>query len=31
LLFYGYATGKFSSRKIEKATYEELGYLYVVG
>jgi len=25
LLFYGYATGRFSSRKIEKATYEDLG------
>jgi len=24
LLFYGYATGVFSSRKIEKATYDEL-------
>jgi transposase len=31
LLFYGYATGKFSSRKIEKATYENLGYRYVAG
>jgi transposase len=31
LLFYGYATGKFSSRKIEKATYEDLGYRYVAG
>lgn len=31
LLFYGYATGKFSSRKIEKATYEDLGYRYVGG
>src|SRR3989304_5260313 len=25
LLFYGYATGTFSSRKLEKATYENLG------
>ena len=24
LLFYGYATGVFSSRKIEKATYESI-------
>ena len=31
LLFYGYATGKFSSRKIEKASYEDLGYRYVAG
>jgi transposase len=31
LLFYGYATGKISSRKIEKATYEDLGYRYVAG
>jgi|SRR5215207_2868422 len=31
LLFYGYATGKFSSRKIEKATYEDLGYRYIAG
>jgi transposase len=31
LIFYGYATGKFSSRKIEKATYEDLGYRYVAG
>lgn len=31
LLFYGYATGKFSSRKLEKATYEDLGYRYVAG
>jgi hypothetical protein len=30
-LFYGYATGRFSSRKIEKATYEDLGYRYVAG
>jgi transposase len=31
LLFYGYATGIFSSRKLEKATYENLGMRYVVG
>jgi transposase len=31
LLFYGYATGVFSSRKIEKATYENLGFRYVSG
>ena len=31
LLFYGYATGKFSSRKIEKATYEDLGVRFVAG
>ena len=29
LLFYGYASGVFSSRKIEKATYENLGFRYV--
>lgn len=31
LLFYGYATGTFSSRKLEKATYENLGVRYVGG
>jgi transposase len=31
LLFYGYATGVFSSRKLEKATYENLGFRYVAG
>lgn len=31
LLFYGYATGRFSSRKIEKATYEDLGCRFVAG
>ncbi len=31
LLFYGYATGVFSSRKIEKATYESLPFRFVVG
>ena len=31
LLFYGYATGVFSSRKIEKATYESLPFRFVAG
>jgi transposase len=31
LLFYGYATGVFSSRKIEKATYETIPFRYVAG
>jgi transposase len=31
LLFYGYATGVFSSRKIEKATYETLPVRFVAG
>src|SRR5574341_2219928 len=31
LLFYGYATGIFSSRKIEKATHEHLAFRYVAG
>jgi transposase len=31
LLFYGYATGVFSSRKIEKATHEHLAFRYVAG
>ncbi len=31
LLFYGYATGTFSSRKLEKASYENLGFRYVGG
>ena len=31
LLFYGYATGLFSSRKIEKATYENLAFRFVAG
>ena len=31
LLFYGYATGVFSSRKIEKATYEMLPFRFVAG
>ena len=29
LLFYGYATGVFSSRKIEKATYESIPMRYI--
>ena len=31
LLFYGYATGVFSSRKIEKATYEMIPIHYIAG
>jgi transposase len=31
LLFYGYATGLFSSRKIEKATYESIPFRYIAG
>src|SRR3990170_8266963 len=31
LLFYGYATGLFSSRKIEKATYESIPVRFVAG
>jgi transposase len=31
LLFYGYATGVFSSRKIEKATYENIAFRYLAG
>src|SRR5512135_685966 len=31
LLFYGYATGVFSSRKLEKATYETLPFRFVAG
>jgi transposase len=31
LLFFGYCTGIFSSRKLEKATYENLGARYVTG
>ncbi|HKZ68470.1 MAG TPA: transposase, partial [Anaerolineales bacterium] len=31
LLFYGYATGVFSSRKIERATHEHLAFRYVAG
>ncbi len=29
LLFYGYATGVFSSRKIERATYERIPFRYI--
>jgi transposase len=29
LLFYGYATGMFSSRKIEQATYESIPFRYI--
>jgi transposase len=31
LLLYGYIRGLFSSRKIERATYEDLGFRYVAG
>jgi transposase len=31
LLFYGYATGVFSSRQIEKATYELIPFRYLAG
>jgi transposase len=31
LLLYGYATGVFSSRKIEKATYESIPFRFVAG
>ena len=31
LLFYGYATGVFSSRKIEKATYEVIPFRFIGG
>lgn len=31
LLFYGYATGVFSSRKIEKGTYESIPMRYIAG
>lgn len=31
LLLYGYASGVFSSRKIEKATYESIPFRYVAG
>ncbi len=31
LLFYGYATGMFSSRKIERATYEAVPFRYIAG
>ncbi len=29
LLFYGYATGTFSSHKLEKATYDSIAYRYI--
>ena len=29
LLFYGYATGVFSSRKLERATYDSVAFRYV--
>lgn len=31
LLFYGYATGVFSSRKLEKATYEHIAFRFIAG
>ncbi|EDN69273.1 Transposase, IS4 [Beggiatoa sp. PS] len=31
LLFYGYAKGIFSSRQIERATYEQIPVLYITG
>jgi len=31
LLFYGYVTGVFSSRKIEKATYESIPFQFLAG
>ena len=31
LLFYGYATGVFSTRKIERATYESIPFRYIAG
>jgi transposase len=31
LLFYGYATGVFSSRKIEKGTYETIPFRFIAG
>ena len=31
LLFYGYATGVFSSRKIEAATYDSVAFRFVAG
>jgi transposase len=29
LLFYGYATGVFSSRKLEKASYDSMAFKYI--
>lgn len=31
LLFYGYATGTFSSRRLERATYEQIPMIYITG
>ena len=31
LLFYGYATGVFSSRKLEQATYDSVAFRYITG
>jgi transposase len=31
LLFYGYATGVFSSRQMERATYESVAFRYITG
>jgi transposase len=31
LLFYGYATGVFSTRKIERATFESIPFRYIAG
>src|SRR2546430_3445455 len=31
LLFYGYATGVFSSRKIDRATYEAVPFRFIAG
>jgi len=31
LLIYGYATGIFSSRKIERSTYESIPFIYIAG
>ncbi len=31
LLFYGYATGVFSSRKLEAATYDSVAFRYITG
>lgn len=31
LMFYGYATGIFSSRKLEQATYDSVAFRYVTG
>jgi transposase len=31
LLFYGYAAGRFSSRKIEEATYDSLSFRFTAG